>query len=462
MRGENLISTNWPNAEPIKLERLTHLQVLVYGSIMFPLAMGFSILIMIIPTYYGVNLGLGLGVVGIAIAVGRVFDFITDPIIGSLSDRTRGPLGARKPWIICGLVLFIFATYCLFVPQTAPSGVYCLIAACIYFLAFTITDIPLSAMGLEISKNTHERTRLAGSKLVFFIIGGIVGALIPTIWSNDLHQALIYVVAGITMAVLVVIPVFLIVMPTSVPSKHRPKPRSLSTIFEPYNLFIHNQNTRRIIGVFFLIMLSRSLSGSLALLYLTYILLAPDLIGPVWILSGLGLLCGVPVWYYFSKKFGKVRIWRWGILGSICLGLPLLTLGEGDATIMMVLAFGFGITGASETMMPISLLADHIADEKTNDKTVHPGALAALKNATSKLSIIAPMAIAFPILGAIGLSRDTVQIESLSNALTPFQSAILIAFYVGGPLFFRSVAFIIMPRLWPELKDASTREAHQA
>ena len=215
-------------------------------------------------------------------------------------------------------------------------------------------------------------------------------------------QALIYVVAGITMAVLVVIPVFLIVMPTSVPSKHRPKPRSLSTFFEPYNLFIHNQNTRRIIGVFFLIMLSRSLSGSLALLYLTYILLAPNLIGLVWILSGLGLLCGVPVWYYFSKKFGKVRIWRWGILGSICLGFPLLTLGEGDATIMMVLAFGFGITGASETMMPISLLADHIADEKTNNKTVHPGALAALKNATSKLSIIAPMAIAFPILGAIG------------------------------------------------------------
>ena len=72
------------------------------------------------------------------------------------------------------------------------------------------------------------------------------------------------------------------------------------------------------------------------------------------------------------------------------------------------------------------------------------------------------MAIAFPILGAIGLSRDIEQIESLSNALTPFQSAILIAFYVGGPLFFRSVAFIIMPRLWPELKDASRREAHQA
>jgi len=461
MRDENLISTNWPNSEPVNTERLTHLQVLVYGSIMFPLAMGFSILIMIIPTYYGINLGLGLGLVGMAMAAGRIFDFITDPIIGSLSDRTRGPLGARKPWIICGLSLFIFATYFLFVPQTAPSGVYCFIAACFYFLAFTITDIPLSAMGLEISKNTHERTRLAGSKLIFFIVGGIVGALIPTIWSNDLHKALIYVVAGITIAVLVVLPVFLHVMPTSTSPEHRKDSHPFTTFFRSYGLFIRNQNTRRIIGVFFLIMLSRSLSGLLALLYLTYILLTPDLIGPAWALSGLGFLCGVPAWYYLSKNFGKVRIWRWGILGSICLGLPLLTLGQGDAIIYMALSFGFGITGASETMMPISLLADHIADEQTYGKTVHPGALAALQNATSKLSIIAPMAIAFPILGAIGLSRDTAQIESLSNLLTSFQSSILIAFYVGSPLFFRSVAFLIIPRLWPELKDALTRDAHQ-
>ena len=149
-----------PHMQP---DQLSYIQIVAYGSLMLPLAMGFSILIMFIPTYYGMNLRLGLGLVGAVIAAGRVFDFISDPIIGNLSDRTGGSLGARKPWIICGLVLFIFATYGLFVPPESPTILYVFIAASIYFLAFTLVDIPLSAMGLDCllytSPSPRDRTR---------------------------------------------------------------------------------------------------------------------------------------------------------------------------------------------------------------------------------------------------------------------------------------------------------------
>lgn len=451
MRPKGLKIYKTLRLQHVQPDQLRYIQILAYGSLMLPLAMGFSILIMFIPTYYGMNLGLGLGLVGGAIAAGRVFDFISDPIIGNLSDRTRGPLGARKPWIICGLILFIFATYGLFVPPDSPTMLYVFIAACIYFLAFTLVDIPLSAMGLEMSKNTHERTLLAGSKLVCFVIGGIIGALIPTIHSSNLPQALSYVVLAIAITTLIVLPCFLIVMPTTPPSKAPKRRLSLSTFYRPYINFFYHQNTRRIIGVFFLIMLCRSLSGTLALLYLTYILIAPDLIGPVWILNGLGLFCGVPAWYVLSKKLGKVRIWRLGILASICLAIPLLTLGEGDNVLMMVLAFGFGVSGASEVMMPTSLLADHVANETAKREDVHPAALAALKNAMSKLSVIAPLAIAFPILGAIGLSNLATETGNISNKVSAFQSATLICCYAVFPLILRCIAFIMMPRLWREL-----------
>ena len=435
-------------------DQLSYIQIVAYGSLMLPLAMGFSILIMFIPTYYGMNLRLGLGLVGAVIAAGRVFDFISDPIIGNLSDRTGGSLGARKPWIICGLVLFIFATYGLFVPPESPTILYVFIAASIYFLAFTLVDIPLSAMGLEMSKNMHERTLLAGSKLVCFVIGGIIGALIPTIYSSNLPQALSYVVVAIAITTLIALPCFILVMPTTPPSEAPKRRLSLSTFYQPYKNFFYHKNTRRIIGVFFLVMLCRSLSGSLALLYLTYILIAPELIGPVWILNGLGLFCGVPAWYVLSKKLGKVRVWRLGILVSICLAIPLLTLGEGDNVLMMVLAFGFGVSGTSEVMMPTSLLADHIANEKAKREDVHPAALAALKNAMSKLSVIAPLAIAFPILGTIGLSNLTAETGNIAKVST-FQSATLICCYAVIPLILRCIAFIIMPRLWHEQASLS-------
>ena len=118
---------------------------------------------------------------------------------------------------------------------------------------------------------------------------------------------------------------------------------------------------------------------------------------------------------------------------------------------MMVLAFGFGVSGASEVMMPTSLLADHVANETAKREDVHPAAFAALKNAMSKLSVIAPLAIAFPILGVIGLSDLTAETGNIANKVSAFQSATLICCYAAIPLILRCIAFIMMPRLWHEL-----------
>ena len=101
--------------------------------------------------------------------------------------------------------------------------------------------------------------------------------------------------------------------------------------------------------------------------------------------------------------------------------------------------------------MPTSLLADHIANETEKKRDVHPAALAALKNALSKLSVIAPLAIAFPVLGAIGLSNLTTETGDIANKVSAVQSATLICCYAGIPLILRCIAFLMMPRLWHEL-----------
>jgi len=308
-------------------QQLSHLQILVFGTPMFPLAIGFSVLIMFMPTYYGLNLGLGLGLVGMVFAAGRIFDFITDPIIGLITDRTPGRFGPRKPWIALGLFLFCLATYLLFLPPTNVKLHYLFFAACLYFLSFTISEIPLAAMGLEISADKNERTRLAASKLFFFISGGITGAAIPAIWDSNLEQAFRYAVIAIVTATLIVLPLFLLITPTT-----QQRPRKIQTpIFESYRGLLKDKNIRRIIGVFFIIMISASVSGSLSLLYVSYILEQPKLIGAVWIASGVGILCGLPIWYIVSKKLGKLRAWRVAIFLGIISGLPLLALGKGDA-----------------------------------------------------------------------------------------------------------------------------------
>jgi Na+/melibiose symporter-like transporter len=79
-----------------------------------------------VPAFYADDLGVPLAAVGAAVALSRVLDLVTDPLIGSLSDRLRLPLGRRKPWMILGTPLFVLALWKIFVPGAAdrpsPQG----------------------------------------------------------------------------------------------------------------------------------------------------------------------------------------------------------------------------------------------------------------------------------------------------------------------------------------------------
>jgi Na+/melibiose symporter-like transporter len=56
-----------------------------------------------------------------AIALSRLLDVATDPLIGKLSDRLWLPIGRRKPWMVLGVPLFAVSLWKIFVPDTAPT-----------------------------------------------------------------------------------------------------------------------------------------------------------------------------------------------------------------------------------------------------------------------------------------------------------------------------------------------------
>lgn len=112
------------------------------------------------------NLGLGIdpflvGVIGFA---PRIFDAISDPVIGYLSDNTNSRWGRRRPYIFAGAILsgLIFAMMWQ-LPEGYSESFYFwvfLVASVFYFLAYTTFATPLVAFGYEMSPDYHERTRL--------------------------------------------------------------------------------------------------------------------------------------------------------------------------------------------------------------------------------------------------------------------------------------------------------------
>ena len=152
-------------------DKINPLIIAVYGLPQISLAIiGYPLTIYLIPFYAG-ELGLPLAVLGTMLFLGRMTDIITDPIIGTLSDRTRLKSGRRKVWILAGAVVMLLGVHMLFDP-VSPVGVwYFMIWLSVVFLGFTLIALPYQAWGAEISPAYEVRTRFAGSAQFCMILG---------------------------------------------------------------------------------------------------------------------------------------------------------------------------------------------------------------------------------------------------------------------------------------------------
>jgi GPH family glycoside/pentoside/hexuronide:cation symporter len=114
------------------------------------------------------NLGLGMNpaLVGLLGALPRLWDAMTDPVMGYVSDNTRTRWGRRRPYIFAGAIL-AGVTFALLwhLPEGRSESFYFwyfLIGSIVFYLAYTVFATPWVALGYELTPDYHERTRLMG------------------------------------------------------------------------------------------------------------------------------------------------------------------------------------------------------------------------------------------------------------------------------------------------------------
>lgn len=127
--------------------------------------------------FFNVALGVSPALLGIATCVFRVWEAVTDPIMGMISDRTESRFGRRAPYIIGGsavaALLFALIWWC---PLGMSPGFYFgwfMLLSVLFYTAFTVFGIPFVALGYEMSPDYHERTRIMAWRTWFSSLGGI-------------------------------------------------------------------------------------------------------------------------------------------------------------------------------------------------------------------------------------------------------------------------------------------------
>ncbi len=113
----------------------------------------------------------------------RIFDAITDPIMGFISDNTKSKWGRRRPYIFVGAILsgILFALLWQLDPDNSQNYNfwYFLIFSMIFLIGNTMFATPLVGLGYEMTSDYNERTRLMAFSQT---IGQIAWMIVPWFW----------------------------------------------------------------------------------------------------------------------------------------------------------------------------------------------------------------------------------------------------------------------------------------
>ena len=171
------VSGSVPARAPIAIPKVAYFALPIVG-INFSLVLTIAYI-----TKYSIDVLLvAPAAIGWIFGVSRVWDAVTDPLLGHLSDKTRSRFGRRRPWMlgaaipvaVCGVLLWSPPA---FVPQ---SLMWLWVATMLfaYMAAQTAFLVPHYALGAELSELPHDRTRIFGGRHIGSIFGSALALIL--------------------------------------------------------------------------------------------------------------------------------------------------------------------------------------------------------------------------------------------------------------------------------------------
>lgn len=384
---------------------LSGLQIFAYGLPGLPLAAVYLPLVVFLPTFYSRDLGLELAVVGGVLLLARLWDVVTDPIIGGLSDRFDSRFGRRRPWLLIGAPVLALSIYALFIPTAPVGGGYLLVWAMVLYLAWTAITLPYQAWGAELSDEYHGRSRLTAARETCVLLGTLLTLALPMILSISVIEAgagVMNAIAWVTIGLLpITIGIALAVVPDS-----RVGLRAPVGFRQGLRVMAANRPFRRLLLAWLVNGAANGFPATLFILFVTHGLGLPDKAGLLLFVYFLAGVAGVPVWLLISYRLGKHRTWALAMLWASLAFVWVPLLGVGDFWAFLAISILSGLALGADLSLPSSIQADVIDVDALQTGTRRSGIYFALWGMATKLSLALAVGIAFPLLGLVGFSTD--------------------------------------------------------
>jgi len=416
---------------------LTFRQKVIYGAG----DIGFSLTSTILDAYFAIFLtdvvGIAPGIAAIALFIGRSWDYINDPLIGHLSDRTRTRWGRRRPFLLFGALPFAIAfTMLWFRPAwqgDVSLAIYYAMAYLLFDTTATFLYMPYYALTPELTDHYDERTTLTSYRMFFSILGSliaftipimIIGSLVPENSSRFFLMGAIFAAASAAPMLLVF---FNLKERQEFMTQEQPKLRD--------SLKAARKNKPFVFGavIYLLTWVSVTILETALLYYIKYVIQRESssdiLMAAIFVTAILAL----PLWNWASRKYGKRLAYIFGIAFWAVVQILLITLTASTGLswiLFLCILAGIGVSAAH--VLPWSILPDAVEWDEYQTGERHEGVFYSLVTLMQKIASSLAIPMVLMVLQITGYqSNAAVQPESalwgIRIAIGPIPALLLVS-----------------------------------
>jgi glycoside/pentoside/hexuronide:cation symporter, GPH family len=389
-----------PAAAPVARPGLGRGVLAAYAAPSLPLAaMYFPVYVFLAEFYAGTH-GLSLAAIGTVFIAVRLFDGVSDPVMGIVSDRVVTRWGRRRVWLALGCPLVMLGAWMLFVP---PEGVGIAGFTAWLFvltLGWTIMLTPYFTWGAELSGDYAERGRIAVWRETAGLVGTILAAVLYSLGETaaaGMALVAVMIVAGLPLA-------------TGACLAAVPEPRDYSrvrlSVGSIFGVLRGEPLFGRLLAAYFVNGAANGLPAGLFIFFVSQRLGAPDLAGPLLILYFGAAVVAAPLWPYLLGRFSKHRLWCWAMIYAGAVFSCVLFLGEGDVLAFAVICVLSGAALGADLSLPAAMQADLVDLDTARSGSQRTGAFFALWSLATKTALAVSGGVALIVLGNIGFSAE--------------------------------------------------------
>ena len=279
------------------------------------------------------TVGIAAAWAGVAVMIGKIWDAVSDPLMGYISDRTLSRFGRRRVYLLYGAVPMLLSMLFFFTaPEYLPSSmhiIWAIIALVLINTASTVINVPYSSLTPELTSDYNEQSSLNGYRFGCAVFGTLAGAgaVEPLVQlfaragsPNPLADSRGFSIMGLILGSLMMIVTLLTFFGTREKKVYTKEDLPKENFFSAYRAVFKNKPFVVLISTYALHMTGLSFLTTILAYYTREVLGREDITTFALIFLLLTAMLFIPISVMVSKKIGKMRTYQicFAILSSAC------------------------------------------------------------------------------------------------------------------------------------------------